>query len=121
MTKNLKLSNRVTLIVTVPETHADKVRAAMGKAGAGRVGHYSHCSFSVKGTGRFIPTAGAHPFIGKEGVSETVNEERIETVCSLDCLEAVIAAIKEAHPYEETTIDLYPIYEMGIKSPSRPS
>lgn len=111
----MELSEYVTLVVTVPETHADAVREAMGNAGAGEYGNYSFCSFSVKGLGRFRPKEGANPFIGKEGALETVPEERIETVCAKKCLENVLEAIKKAHPYEQTVIDIYPIYRGGIK------
>ena len=72
---------RVKIVVYVPETEADAVRAAMGEAGAGRLGNYSFCSFSVKGTGRFRPEAGAAPAVGAVGKLEEVAEERIEVVC----------------------------------------
>lgn len=111
----LVLSNYVTLVVTVPETHADHVRDAMGRAGAGETERYAFGSFSVKGVGRFMPKQGAKPFVGQENVLETVLEERIETICSREHLQTVIAAIKEAHPYEETIIDIYPIYQIGHK------
>lgn len=112
---SLELSDYVTIVFAVPETHAAIVREAMGKAGAGKVGDYSYCSFSVKGIGRFMPLEGSNPFIGKETVLEEVVEERIETVCSRDVLETVLKAIKNAHPYEETVIDIYPVYEIGRK------
>lgn len=89
------------IIVYVPEADAEKLREAMGDAGAGIVGNYTHCSFSVKGTGRFKPGKKANPTIGEPGKCEEVAEEKIETVCQADKLEAVLAAIKEAHPYEE--------------------
>lgn len=108
-------SNYVTIVVTVPESHADKMRETMGRAGAGKMGNYSHCSFSVKGTGRFLPMEGANPAIGQRGVMETVAEERIEAVCAKECLEHVLEEIKQAHPYEQTVIDIYPIYQAGIK------
>lgn len=95
------------IVVYVPEDHADKLRDAMGSAGAGKIGNYQWCSFSVKGIGRFKPTEGAHPTIGKVGIPESVNEERIETVCSEDKLKGVLKAIKEAHPYEESATDVY--------------
>ena len=38
----------VKIVVFAPETHADAVREAMGKAGAGKMGNYSFCSFSAK-------------------------------------------------------------------------
>jgi hypothetical protein len=111
----LKQSDYVTIVVTVPETHADAVREAMGRAGAGKIGNYSYCSYSTKGIGRFMPNRGSNPFLGKEDVLEEVVEERIETVCSKDCLECALEAIKKAHPYEELVIDIYPVYEIGRK------
>ena len=99
----------VKLVVYVPETHADIVRKAMGDAGAGIVGDYKFCSFSVKGIGRFIPLSTAHPTIGSIGKLEEVPEERIETVCYKDDLDKIIAAIKKVHPYEEVALDVYPL------------
>ncbi len=115
----LKESNYVTIVLTVPETHADVVRQAMGCAGAGKVGNYSYCSYSIKGIGRFMPNKGANPYLGKENVLEEVVEERIETVCAKEVLEYVLEEIKKAHPYEETVIDIYPVYEMGRKKAER--
>lgn len=113
----MELSEYVTIVMKVPESHAEEVRDVLGKAGAGRVGNYSYCSFSVKGVGRFKPEAGANPFLGQEGVSETVAEEKIETICHMEKLEGVLKAIKKAHPYEETVIEIYPIYQVGRKQP----
>lgn len=115
----LEMSDYVTIVITVPETHADAVREAMGKAGAGRVGDYSYCSFSVKGIGRFMPNKGSNPHQGKQNALEEVIEERIETVCHRTILEPVLEAIKKAHPYEETVIDIYPVYEIGRKKAKR--
>lgn len=119
MTETLKLSDYVTIGVNVPETHADEVRKAMGIAGAGESENYVFASFSVKGLGRFMPKKGANPFLGKEGELEVVVEEHIETICLIRHLEKVIEEIKKAHPYEETVIDIYPVYEIGIKTPNK--
>mgnify|MGYP001585405294 FL=1 len=97
----MNTSKSITIIVFVPQTHADAVREAMGNSGAGKFGNYSHCSFSSKGTGRFLPGEGAHPAIGKVGKLEEVAEERIEMICPRAKAPAVIAAMKAAHPYEE--------------------
>ena len=37
----------VKLVVFVPEENADQIRESLGKAGAGKIGEYSHCSFST--------------------------------------------------------------------------
>ncbi|MEN9604965.1 MAG: hypothetical protein RJB39_650 [Candidatus Parcubacteria bacterium] len=87
-------SNNVKIFIFVPETHTDIVREAMGKAGAGKIGNYTHCTFSSKGVGRFKPEIGANPHIGEVGKFEEVIEDRIETVCSRELLQDVIKAIK---------------------------
>jgi hypothetical protein len=102
-------SKNVKIVVFVPETHTDIVREAMGKAGAGKIGNYSFCSFSTKGIGRFKPEQGADPHIGKIGKFEEVIEERIEMVCPREKLQEVIKAIKTVHPYDEVALDIYPL------------
>src|SRR4051812_38161210 len=100
----------VKIAVTVPESHADILRQAIGEAkGAGRIGKYSFCSFSVKGVGRFRPESGASPHIGEIGKSEEVVEERIEVRCERSKIQEVIKAIKKVHPYEEIALDVYPL------------
>lgn len=111
----MKQSDYVKIFVTAPETHADIIREAMGKAGAGIIGNYSYYSYSVKGIGRFKPEKNANPYIGKTGALEEVIEENIETVCHASLLEHVIEEIKKVHPYEETVIDIQPVYEIGRK------
>ena len=103
------MQKRYKIVVYVPEDSAQKVREAMGDAGAGKIGNYSHCTFTLKGTGRFKPEEGANPTIGEAGKLEEVAEDRIETVCEGERLEAVLKAIREAHPYEEPETDVYPI------------
>ena len=107
----LKESDFVKIMVGVPVEAADKVRAAMGEAGAGIQGNYKFCSFSYPGMGRFLPMAGANPAIGKIGVAEEVKEETIMTICHKDLVKKVIGAIKKAHPYEEPAIDVLPRLE----------
>jgi len=105
-------SKNVKIVVFVPESHSDAVREAMGKAGAGKIGNYTYCSFSSKGIGRFKPEEGTHPNIGEVGKFESVVEERIEAVCEQSILMNVIKAIKQVHPYEEVALDIYPLEEI---------
>jgi hypothetical protein len=100
---------RYKIVVYVPQENAATMRLAMGNAGAGVIGNYEHCTFTIKGTGRFRPNEKANPTIGTPGRFEEVNEDRIETVCEADRLHDVLAAIKAAHPYEEPATDVYPI------------
>jgi hypothetical protein len=105
-------SKFVKIVVFVPETDAERVREALGKAGAGSIGNYSYCSFSSKGIGRFLPGQGANPHIGTVGELETVSEERIETICPREKLKSAIAAMKAAHPYEEVAFDIYALEDL---------
>ena len=68
------------LIVFVPRTHADEMRNALGAAGAGFIGNYSHCTFQSKGQGTFMPMEGTNPFIGSTDKLEIVDELKIETI-----------------------------------------
>ncbi len=99
------------IITFVPVKDVGKVRVAMGDAGAGVLGNYTHASFSTKGVGRFMPTAGARPAIGEVGKLEEVEEERIEMICQKEKLKAVVAAIRKAHPYEEIPLEIYELID----------
>ncbi len=103
--------SRVKIVTFVPTEQADEVRKALGDAGAGAIGEYSYCSYSVVGKGRFIPSDKAHPHIGRVGQAEVVEEERIEVICDRDKAKAVIAAMKAVHPYEEVAFDIIPLLD----------
>lgn len=100
---------KVKIVVFVPKTHTDVVRQAVGDAGAGKIGNYSHCSYSVDGVGRYKPLEGANPHIGEVGKFEEVEEERIECICDKPKAKEVISAIRKVHPYEEVAFDIYPL------------
>ena len=102
---------RVKIVTFVPLDNADAVREALGKAGAGQIGEYSYCSYSVTGKGRFTPSNDASPHIGSSGVAEIVEEERIEVECDRSKAKAVIEAMKMAHPYEEVAFDIYQLLD----------
>jgi hypothetical protein len=97
------------IVVYVPLANADHIREVIGQAGGGKIGKYSFCTFSTKGTGRFLPGSDANPHIGKPGKLEEVEEERIEVTCDETVVGNVIAAIKRVHPYEEVALDVWPL------------
>lgn len=99
------------IVVFVPLTHCDKVRKAIGEAGAGEIGNYSFCSFSSRGIGRFKPNEKANPHIGEANKLEEVEEERIEVICKKEDAKKVINAIKKVHPYEEVALDVYELID----------
>jgi hypothetical protein len=95
------------LVVFVPREALDAVREALFAAGAGRIGDYEHCSWYTEGTGTFLGGAGTVPDVGKPGREERVAELRLETVYPEGLEAEVVAALREAHPYEEPAFDLY--------------
>jgi len=97
------------LVTFVPQTHADRVRTALSSAGAGNIGQYDFCSFSMTGEGRFRGEQGTKPFLGKPGQVEVVTEERIETVFPKSLQSIVIKALFDSHPYQELAYDLYEV------------
>jgi hypothetical protein len=93
--------------VYIPETHLEPVKQAMFEAGAGRIGNYDSCCWQTKGTGQFRPLEGNNAFIGETGKVEQVEEYKVELVCEDTKIHAVVAAMKQAHPYEEPAYDVY--------------
>ena len=89
------------LVFYVPETHKESVKEAVFAAGAGRYRNYDRCAWETAGTGQFRPLDGANPFLGTSGTLERVVEFRVEMLCPEEHKQAVIAALKLAHPYEE--------------------
>ena len=94
------------IVVFAPVADADAVREALTAAGAGAIGDYDSCTFSAPGEGRFRPQAGANPTIGSVGDLEVVEEVRIESVCPRRLRSEALAAMIEAHPYEEPAYDV---------------
>ena len=97
------------LVVFVPGDALDVVRDAVFDAGAGRIGEYERCSWYTEGTGTFLGGEGTSPTIGERGREERVPEFRLETVLPAERLDEVVAALRNAHPYEEPAYDVYPL------------
>ena len=94
------------LVTFVPAESVEKVSQAIFTAGAGRIGHYSSCSFRAAGEGTFFGDASTNPAVGQRGKLERAPEIRLETVVPIAAVAAVIAALRAAHPYEEPAFDL---------------
>ena len=105
-------SKYLKIVVFVPSADADSIREALANAGAGHIGNYDFCSFSVKGVGRFRPGENTNPHIGSQGEIEEVEEERIETICPKEKIKEVLDALRQVHPYEEPAIDVYELLEI---------
>jgi dinuclear metal center YbgI/SA1388 family protein len=111
-----KTERLLKLVVFVPPEALEKLREAMGDAGAGVIGRYSHCGFSAPGVGAFRPLDGARPVIGAVGRDNRVVEDRLEVQVSRVDLPGVVDALKKAHPYEEVAYDLYELIDRDSRS-----
>lgn len=95
------------IVTFVPKEAVERVSEALFEAGAGKIGGaYSRCSFRAEGVGTFFGEDDANPAVGERGRLERVPEIRLETVFPPSRTDAVVAALRRAHPYEEPAFDL---------------
>lgn len=102
------------LVAFVPPHDLDQVKAGIFDAGAGVIGDYRHCSWSVAGQGSFLPMEGADPAVGQVGRDEIVEELRLEAVFPADKAGQVIDALIRNHSYEEPAYDIVPL-QTGLR------
>jgi len=95
------------LVTYIPASHFEQVRQAVFDAGAGHIGNYDSCGYSVEGAGTFRALDGATPFAGQRGTLHTEPEIRFETVFSSYLNRQVASALLGSHPYEEPAFDIY--------------
>jgi dinuclear metal center YbgI/SA1388 family protein len=106
------------LAVFVPDEALGKVMDAVFAAGAGAIGNYAECSFRTPGTGTFFGNDAANPAVGEKGRREEVSEQRLEVIVPSGRIEAVVAGMRRAHPYEEPAFDVYPLHPATLRSSS---
>lgn len=97
------------LVTFCPTNHANQLRKALFKAGAGHIGNYSECSFYANGTGTFKGNDSTSPFVGVRGQQHREEEIRIETIYPAHIEHHLLKVLKESHPYEEAAFDVYPL------------
>ena len=98
------------LVTYVPVGGAGDLVDALSAAGAGAVGDYEQCAWMTDGVGQFLPGPAASPTIGAAGELTRVSETRVEMVLPRVRREAVLAALRRAHPYEEPA---FSVIELG--------
>ena len=92
----------------VPAAAVDHVRAAISAAGGGVIGRYTSCSFEIDGRGTFVPGEGASPSSGVVGHVSHDEEVRLEMIAPAGRVDAIVAAMVDAHPYDEAAYDVIP-------------
>jgi dinuclear metal center YbgI/SA1388 family protein len=95
------------VVTFVPVDAVERVAAAMADIGAGTIGDYTRCTWSVVGDGSFLPGPGATPVVGEVGREERTAEARLEMLTPRGLRADVVTALVAAHPYEEVAYDIY--------------
>ncbi len=94
------------LEVYVPTESAEKLRNALFVSGAGNIGFYDECSFTIQGDGTFRPLEGSNPVTGTHNERENANEVLINVIFEDYKTNQILFAMKENHPYEEVAYQL---------------
>lgn len=94
------------LIFYSPVVNKESILSALYKAGAGQIGQYAECSFSVEGEGTFLPNLDANPYSGEKGKLSREKEARVEVLVSHHIQNRVVQVLKQVHPYEEVAYEL---------------
>lgn len=114
--KKLNLINRKILIekeasikkllTFVPVDNAPTVREALFNAGAGEIGNYSNCSFTLEGKGSFNGNEDSNPTIGNKGETHFEKEMQIGVTYHKHKENRILQALFETHPYEEVAYEI---------------
>jgi dinuclear metal center YbgI/SA1388 family protein len=91
---------------TVP-SNADKVRTALFKAGAGRIGNYDDCSFNSNGIGTYKGNENSNPVIGVRNEHTETEEVKIEVTFEKHLQSKILKALFADHIYEEVAYEIY--------------
>jgi dinuclear metal center YbgI/SA1388 family protein len=102
------------IVSFVPSGRVQRVIDALAHAGAGAIGEYDRCAFLAEGEGTFRPGPVSNPVIGTREQIEVVAETRIEMIMPRGRRDAVIAALRRAHPYEEPAFDVFELASWSI-------
>ncbi|MEN8788439.1 MAG: Nif3-like dinuclear metal center hexameric protein [Flavobacteriaceae bacterium] len=95
------------LTTYVPEADAEQLQNALFDAGAGKMGHYSHCGFTVEGSGSFMPGSKSNPSKGRKGEIHFEKEVQIHMTFPRSAEKRVLKAMFDHHPYEEVAYEVY--------------
>jgi dinuclear metal center YbgI/SA1388 family protein len=91
----------------VPKKYSEKVLTALHKAGAGAIGNYTECNFTIEGKGQFKGTESSTPHLGKPLEKVTVDEVQIQVVFESYLSQTIQQSLLEAHPYENVAYEIY--------------
>ena len=94
------------LIVNVPESNENDLLKALHDAGAGILGNYENCSFSIEGKGTFKGNELSNPNIGNPQKKTSIVEKQIQLVFQKHLESRILKTLFKNHPYESVAYDI---------------
>lgn len=101
------------IVTFCPVDSAEKIRIALCLAGAGSIGNYDSCSFSLQGEGTFRGNEHSTPYVGKKEELHIEKETRIELVFESCNEKKILNALLKHHPYEQVAYDIFTITNLN--------
>ena len=102
------------LEIFIPQTHFQKLQAALQQVDAGHIGNYDSCLSYSEVTGTWRPLEGTHPYSGEQGKVSAELEYKVDVTIRAAQLDETLAAVRAVHPYEEPVINVIPLYAVGL-------
>lgn len=91
----------------VPIENSESVLDALHKVGAGAIGNYTECSFTLEGKGNFKGDHASNPRLGKPLEKKQVNEIQIQVVFESHLKQIIENTLLNTHPYESVAYEIY--------------
>ena len=94
------------LTTYIPKENAKSLKKILFDVGAGSIGKYDHCSFSIEGTGSFKGNEKSNPTVGQKLKYIEQNEVCISITYLSHFEQRVLSSLREIHPYEEIAYEI---------------
>lgn len=94
------------LTTYIPTANLDTLRNALFSAGAGNIGNYDNCSFTVLGEGTFKGNEDSNPVVGKKGALQKTKETKITITFEQKNEQTILDTLFKNHPYEEVAYEI---------------
>ena len=105
----VKPADQVKIVTFVPADSVAAIIAGLSAVGAGQIGDYDECAFTVDGVGRFRAGDATNPAVGQSGRRNTEAEVRVEMIAPARNTDAMLETLIAGHPYEEPAFDVFPV------------
>jgi dinuclear metal center YbgI/SA1388 family protein len=103
------VADQIKVVTFVPAEAVSTIIDTLSAAGAGHIGGYRECAFTVDGIGRFVAGDSTNPAVGRPGQGNAEPEVRVEMIAPRVRADVIVEALIAGHPYEQPAFDVYPV------------